>query len=113
MGLVLLLLGHDRSLDRLSKLIVAVQGPVAAGPHWFSPNPWVLGALPFLVGLMGWMPCPLDLASRSSLWIHARQNDSGHRASRAEAEADFNLGYAITVVMAVLFLLLGAVSHAS
>jgi Mn2+/Fe2+ NRAMP family transporter len=120
--LLLLLLGHYRSLDRLSKLVVAVlvvstvlataamlvQGPVAADPQWFSPNPWTLAALPFLVGLMGWMPCPLDLAAWSSLWIYAREDDSGHRASRAEVEADFNLGYAVTVVMAVLFLLLGA-----
>jgi Mn2+/Fe2+ NRAMP family transporter len=120
--LLLLLLGHYRSLDRLSKLIVGVlvvstvlataamlvQGPVAADPQWFSPNPWTLAALPFLVGLMGWMPCPLDLAAWSSLWIYAREDDSGHRASRAEVEADFNLGYAVTVVMAVLFLLLGA-----
>jgi Mn2+/Fe2+ NRAMP family transporter len=120
--LLLLLLGHYRSLDRLSKLIVAVlvlstvlatgamlvQGPEAANPQWFSPSPWTLAALPFLVALMGWMPCPLDLAAWSSLWIYARQDDSGHRGSRAEVEADFNLGYAVTVVMAVLFLLLGA-----
>jgi Mn2+/Fe2+ NRAMP family transporter len=120
--LLLLLLGHYRSLDRLSKLIVAVlvvstllatgamlvQGPAAADPQWFSPSPWTLAALPFLVALMGWMPCPLDLAAWSSLWIYARQEDSGHRGSRAEVEADFNLGYIVTVVMAVLFLLLGA-----
>ena len=120
--LLLLLLGHYRSLDRLSKLIVAVlvlstvlatgamlgQGPVAADPQWFSPSPWTLAALPFLVGLMGWMPCPLDLAAWSSLWIHARQEDCGRPSSRAAVEADFNLGYGITVVMAVLFLLLGA-----
>jgi Mn2+/Fe2+ NRAMP family transporter len=126
--LLLLLLGHYRSLDRLSKLIVAVlvlstvlatgamlvQGPVAADPQWFSPSPWTAAALPFLVALMGWMPCPLDLAAWSSLWIYARQEDSGHRGSRAEVEADFNLGYSVTVVMAVLFLLLGAwVMHGS
>jgi len=120
--LLLLWLGHYRSLDRLSKLIVAVlvlstglatgamllQGPVAADPQWFSPSPWSVAALPFLVALMGWMPCPLDLAAWSSLWIFARQEDVGQRSSRAEVEADFNLGYAVTVVMAVLFLLLGA-----
>ncbi len=120
--LLLLLLGHYRSLDRLSKLIIVVlvistvlatgamliQGPVATEPQWFSPSPWTLAALPFLVALMGWMPCPLDLAAWSSLWIYARQEDSGHRGSRAEVEADFNLGYVVTVLMAVLFLLLGA-----
>ena len=121
-GLLLLLLGHYRSLDRFSKLVVLVlvvstvvataailwQGPVAASPDFFSPSPWTAAALPFLVALMGWMPCPLDLAAWSSLWIHAREEDSGHRGSQAEVEADFNLGYLATVLMAVLFLLLGA-----
>ncbi|WP_323246547.1 NRAMP family divalent metal transporter [Synechococcus sp. CCY9202] len=117
-----LLLGHYRSLDRLSKGIVLLltistvvaalavlgRGPVAGNADLFSPSPWSLTALPFLVALMGWMPCPLDLAAWSSLWIFARQDDSGHRGSRAEVEADFNLGYLLTVAMAVLFLLLGA-----
>jgi Mn2+/Fe2+ NRAMP family transporter len=120
--LVLLLLGHYRSLDRLSKLVVVLlvlstvvataailwQGPVAASPDFFAPSPWTMAALPFLVGLMGWMPCPLDLAAWSSLWIYAREEDSGQRSSRAAVEADFNLGYLATVLMAVLFLLLGA-----
>jgi Mn2+/Fe2+ NRAMP family transporter len=120
--LVLLLLGHYRSLDRISKLVVLLlvlstvvataailwQGPVAAGPDFFSPSPWTLAALPFLVALIGWMPCPLDLAAWSSLWIYAREEDSGHRGSRAEVEADFNLGYLATVLMAVLFVVLGA-----
>jgi len=121
-GLLLLLLGHYRSLDRFSKLVVLVllvstlvaaaaifwQGPVAASPDLFSPSPWTAASLPFLVALIGWMPCPLDLAAWSSLWIYAREEDSGHRGSRAEVEADFNIGYGATVIMAVVFLLLGA-----
>ncbi|MCT0219631.1 divalent metal cation transporter [Synechococcus sp. CS-1329] len=122
--LVLLLWGHYRSLDRLSKVVIAIlvlsttaaslaallRGPAsgAAIGAMFSPSPWTLPALPFLIALMGWMPCPLDLAAWSSLWIFARREDSGHRGSRAELEADFNLGYAATVLMAVLFLVLGA-----
>ncbi len=122
--LVLLLWGHYRSLDRFSKGVVAIlvvstsvatlaallRGPVSGEPigAMFSPSPWTLPALPFLIALMGWMPCPLDLAAWSSLWIFARREDSGHRGSRAELEADFNIGYGATVVTAVLFLLLGA-----
>lgn len=120
--LLVLLLGHYRSLDRLSKLVVSLlvlstvvatgatllRGPAAPLGELFNPNPWTWASLPFLVALMGWMPCPLDLAAWSSLWIYAREQDSGHRSSRPEVEADFNLGYLATVVMAVLFLLLGA-----
>lgn len=119
--LALLLLGHYRSLDRFSKLIVLilvlctvvataavlVKGPAGSG-EMFDPSPWTLASLPFLVALMGWMPCPLDLAAWSSLWIFAREEDSGHRGGRAAVEADFNIGYAATVVTAVLFVVLGA-----
>ncbi|WP_259722769.1 MULTISPECIES: NRAMP family divalent metal transporter [unclassified Synechococcus] len=124
LSLLLLLWGHYRSLDRLSKLVVAIlvlsttaatlaallQGPVSGAPiaAMFSPSPWTLPALPFLIALMGWMPCPLDLAAWSSLWIFARSEDSGHQGSQAELEADFNIGYGATVLMAVLFLVLGA-----
>lgn len=122
--LVQLLWGHYRSLDRFSKLVVALlvvsttaaavatllKGPASGAPlgAMFTPSPWTLSALPFLIALMGWMPCPLDLAAWSSLWIFARREDSGHLSTRAEAEADFNIGYIATVVMAVLFVILGA-----
>lgn len=122
--LVLLLWGHYRSLDRFSKVVVALlvvstavatlaallKGPASGASigAMFSPSPWTLSALPFLIALMGWMPCPLDLAAWSSLWIFARREDSRHVSTRAEAEADFNIGYLVTVVMAVLFVLLGA-----
>ena len=120
--LVVLLLGQYRSLDRLSKAVVAllvlctvvaavatlIRGPAAGFSVMFTPSPWTWGSLPFLVALMGWMPCPLDLSAWTSLWIYAREQDSGHTSSRAEVEADFNIGYAATVLMAVLFLVLGA-----
>ncbi|MEO1002516.1 MAG: divalent metal cation transporter [Cyanobacteria bacterium J06638_7] len=119
--LLVLLLGHYRSLDRISKLVVllltlstiaataaALRQPPLGGGDLFSPSPWTLTSLPFLVALMGWMPCPLDLAAWSSLWIEARERDVGQRNSPAAVEADFNLGYGATVLMALLFLLLGA-----
>lgn len=121
-SLVVLLLGQYRSLDRLSKAVVAllvvctlvaavatlIRGPAADFVVMFTPSPWTWGSLPFLVALLGWMPCPLDLSAWTSLWIYAREQDSGHKSSRTEVEADFNIGYAATVLMAVLFLVLGA-----
>lgn len=121
-SLLVLLFGHYRSLDRISKVIVAllvlctvlatamalISGPAAGVVDFFQPSPWTWASLPFLVALMGWMPCPLDLAAWSSLWIFAREHDSGQRGTQEAIEADFNLGYAVTALMAVLFLLLGA-----
>jgi len=120
--LMVLLLGHYRTLDRLTKWVVSLlvvstlfaasatlmHGPSAPYSELFSPSPWTWTSLPFLVALMGWMPCPLDLSAWTSLWIAAKERDTGHRSSLKAVEADFNLGYGATVVMAVLFLILGA-----
>jgi Mn2+/Fe2+ NRAMP family transporter len=121
--LLVLLLGQYRSLDRLSKFVVSflvvstfaativalLNGPVNEElGGLFTPSPWTFAALPFVVSLLGWMPCPLDLSAWTSLWIYAREQDSGHRASRSEVEVDFNIGYGATALMAVLFLILGA-----
>ncbi|GCE65759.1 divalent metal cation transporter [cyanobiont of Ornithocercus magnificus] len=120
--LTILLFGGYRSLNKTSKNItyllivltvlatatVLLKGPAAADVNFFQPTPWTLEALPFLVALVGWMPCPLDLAAWSSLWIFAQEKDLGHHILCEEIEEDFNLGYLVTVTLAILFLILGA-----
>ncbi|MGB1417597.1 MAG: NRAMP family divalent metal transporter [Synechococcus sp.] len=123
-GLVLLL-GHYKALDRLSKLLVAlltlltgvaavsllIRGPVGdVGASWLAtdPSPWTLANLGFLIPLMGWMPGPVEMCVWPSLWMFSRARDTEHTASPAEAEFDFNLGYGVTVVTAMFFVILGA-----
>ena len=67
-------------------------------------------ALPFIVAFMGWMPGGLELSVWQSLWVQADGEDSGDRTSMAEASFDFNFGYALTVVLACLFLILGTLT---
>ena len=123
-GLVLLL-GHYKALDRLSKLLVAlltlltgvaavsllVRGPVGdVGASWLATesSPWTLANLGFLIPLMGWMPGPVEMCVWPSLWMFSRARDTEHTATPAEAEFDFNLGYGVTVVTAMFFVILGA-----
>ena len=123
-GLVLLL-GHYKALDRLSKLLVALltlltgiaavslvlRGPVGdVGASWLAtdPSPWTFANLGFLIPLMGWMPGPVEMCVWPSLWMFSRARDTDHTASPAEAELDFNLGYGVTVLTAMLFVILGA-----
>lgn len=88
-------------------------GPVA--PEGFiSSSPWTLTALPFLIALMGWMPGPIEMSSWQSLWMEAKHRDTDDYPSMEEAKLDFNVGYIMTVVLAVMFLGLGAfVMHGS
>ena len=117
--------GHYRALDRLSKLLVVlltlltgvaaasllIRGPVGdVAASWVStdPSPWTLANLAFLIPLMGWMPGPVEMCVWPSLWMFSRARDTEHTATPKEAEFDFNLGYGITVVTAMFFVILGA-----
>ncbi|MGE3275560.1 MAG: NRAMP family divalent metal transporter [Vicinamibacterales bacterium] len=112
--------GHYKALDGAMKLIMAVlaaativafgaaivHGPVA--PGFVGPSPWQAAALPFLVALMGWMPAPIEISVFQSLWIRARDIETGRRTTFDEAKFDFNLGYGLTIALAILFVGLGA-----
>ena len=122
---LILLFGHYRALDRLSKVLVAlltlltgvaaasllIRGPAGdVASTWLAadPSPWQLADLGFLIPLMGWMPGPVEMCVWPSLWMFSRARDSDHTASLQEAETDFNLGYGITVVTSMFFVILGA-----
>lgn len=68
-----------------------------------------LAALPFVVGLIGWMPAPLDISVWHSLWTLDRAEQTGHTPTGRQCRLDFDLGYALCIVTACCFLLLGAV----
>lgn len=124
---ILLLAGKYKLLDGLAKLfmpilalttiITVVLASMHAAPPadgFVPPSPWNWASLAFLVSLLGWMPAPVDLSAWSSLWMFSRKDETGHMASVKEASFDFYLGYGAAVVLAVLFLALGAlVMHGS
>ncbi len=122
---LILLFGHYRVLDRLSKVLVVLltllsvvaattllfRGPVGdVAATWVgtTPSPWTAANLGFLLPLMGWMPGPVEMCVWPSLWMFSRAVDSNHQATFKEAEFDFNLGYVVTVVTAIIFVILGA-----
>ena len=124
----ILIVGKYKALDRISKFLVALltlltffavvslilKGSInqALDTSWIKPNdsPWKFSNLGFLIPLMGWMPCPLELCVWPSLWMFSRSKDSEYVPNVKEAEFDFNLGYIITVITAIFFLTLGAIT---
>jgi Mn2+/Fe2+ NRAMP family transporter len=108
-------------LDRVMKVlmvflavgtVVAVVAAVghgrAAPPDFAAPGVWNVAGIAFLVTLMGWMPTPVDASAWPSLWMQERIKQTGHRPTLREALFDFKLGYVGSLVMAVMFLSLGA-----
>ncbi len=122
---LILFIGQYKALDLISKILVflltlltffavislLVKGPVGDINNSFinsNPSPWNMSTLGFLIPLMGWMPGPVELCIWPSLWMFSKAKDSKHTATLKEAEFDFNLGYFITVITAIFFLILGA-----
>lgn len=71
-------------------------------------SPWQLRHLPFLIALMGWMPAPIELSAWQSLWILAKNRSQNLKMTSKEGQIDFNVGYLLTLVTALFFLVLGA-----
>ncbi|WP_369742759.1 NRAMP family divalent metal transporter [Pseudidiomarina sp. PP-1MA] len=116
----LILLGSQyRALDRIAKWIMAILSLAtlvavmialvnAAPPpaDFVSPSPWSLAAIAFLVAMMGWMPVPIELSAINSLWLRSKQKLT--QVTLKHGLFDFNLGYWVTALLALLFLALGA-----
>ena len=125
---LILLLGKYNALDKISKFLVTlltiftlfavisllIKGNFnnAIAISFIKPelSPWKLSNLVFLIPLMGWMPCPVELCAWPSLWMFSKNADSKYMPSLKEAEFDFNLGYLITVITAIFFVMLGALT---
>ncbi|MFC3873772.1 NRAMP family divalent metal transporter [Neisseria musculi] len=118
-AVLLLLVGPYRTVDGMSKIIMisltlttVAAVAVAAGkgaqmqPGFIEPSPWNLGALAFIVALMGWMPAPIEISAINSMWVSAKRKLE--KVSYEDGLFDFNVGYISTAVLAVVFLALGA-----
>lgn len=122
--LVFLTIGRYRGLDWLMKVIMAalavstlaaVALAFGSGPDWraLDPTPqldavWSAAGFAFVLALLGWMPIPLDVAAWHSLWTLERAEQTGQPPGVGDAITDFRIGYIGATVLAVLFLLLGA-----
>ena len=117
----ILVTGRYTVLDSLIKVIAAVllvstvlafaiaayNGPSEPVPGFEVPEVLSGAGIFFLIALMGWMPMPIDTSTWHSLWTLERIKQTGFRPRLRETLLDFNVGYVITAVLAVLFLVLG------
>ncbi|CAG9296144.1 NRAMP family divalent metal transporter [Celerinatantimonas diazotrophica] len=94
------------TIATVGALIIAIaNGPVAPAAY-HSPSPWQLATIGFLVITMGWMPMPIEMSCISSLWLVKQRRSQV--VTRNSALFDFNLGYILTAILALVFLALGA-----
>ena len=94
---VALALGHEPNLSGL-------------GQSFTHDQLWTGATLAFVLALLGWMPIPLEFAAVHSIYSQQQTRLSGHRPSVRHASLDFAIGYIGSTVLALCFLLLGALT---
>lgn len=126
-GGALLIIGHYRWLDIVTKALMAflTLATIAATfmalplidwsqPLVFFPAEFDLVTILFIAALIGWMPTPFDVSVWQSQWVVANIRKNGYHPSKQETRLDFNVGYIGITILAICFMILGtAVMHGS
>lgn len=120
--MLILAIGKYNILDSLIKIVAVVllvsttcafllviwNGPIEPSENFIPKELWTSGGILFLLSLMGWMPTALDLSSWSSLWTLERMKQTNYRPQLRETFFEFRFAYALTVILAVMFVVLGS-----
>lgn len=117
----LLIIGKYRFLENSLKFVVSIlfialivttalvifKGRVEEITN-FTPTPIFneVGVL-FLIGLMGWMPTTVEASSWVSLWSIEKWKTEGIKPTLHESLQEFNIGYLMTAILAVFFMIIG------
>ncbi|MEM1259349.1 MAG: divalent metal cation transporter [Bacteroidota bacterium] len=91
----------------LTTVLVVYKGQVSPIPN-FEPSPVFneTGIL-FLIGLIGWMPTAVEASGWVSLWGIEKLKSTKEPPPLNEALKEFNIGYSLTAVLAVFFMMIG------
>jgi Mn2+/Fe2+ NRAMP family transporter len=118
--LAILLRGHYKALSVISKIImltlvisiifsviILTDKSHSVPIDFVAPSVWNVAAIGFIVITMGWMPAPIEISSLSSLWLKRQQREQ--KVTNKSALLDFNVGYIMTTLLAIVFLALGSI----
>jgi len=120
LSISILLIGKYKLLDNLMKyviLILTISTLVAVGVaivknnevHTFTQVfPLQTIEIYFLIAFLGWMPAPLDISIWQSIWSLEKEKTTSKKTTTKQAIFDFNIGYVGTIIMALCFVVLGA-----
>jgi Mn2+/Fe2+ NRAMP family transporter len=117
---LILVKGQYTRAERLVKVLVlafsvfAVLATIAALPQIGAGERDVFAVLEpsralvvFMIAMAGWMPIPTNGAVLISAWVREKREAAGNEFDARTARSDFHVGFTLTIVLAVCFLLLG------
>ena len=120
----LLIIGKYRFLETSLKFVVSIlfvaliittalvvfRGPVTEVEGFVPPSIFNEQGILFLMALMGWMPTTVEASSWVSLWSIEKWKDQKHKPSLRESLHEFNVGYIMTAILAIFFLIIGSMT---
>lgn len=118
---LLLIIGKYRFLENSLKAVISIlfvallvttalvleKGPVPGSESYIRPEIFNEAGILFLIGLMGWMPTAVEASGWVSLWGMENLKAMKEKPSLKLALQEFNLGYFLTALLAVFFLIIG------
>jgi Mn2+/Fe2+ NRAMP family transporter len=112
--------GQYSRAERIIKVLVilfsvlAVVAMVSAVPELGAEGRAILGDISpteanliFMIALAGWMPIPTNGAVLISAWVREKRQASGNAFDARTARSDLRIGFTLTIVLAICFVILG------
>nr|WP_298930664.1 divalent metal cation transporter [uncultured Allomuricauda sp.] len=117
----ILIIGRYRFLENSLKAVISIlfialvittvlvlqKGPVPNIQEYQRPGIFNEVGILFLIGLMGWMPTAVEASGWVSLWSMENLKTMKEKPSLKLALQEFNVGYILTAVLAIFFLIIG------
>ena len=121
---IALIIGRYRLLEISLKWVVSIlfialvvttflvinKGPVTTTPNFKPLELFNEAGILFLIGLVGWMPTAVEASGWVSMWSLEKLKSINPKPNLKEALQEFNLGYFLTALLAVFFLIVGAMT---
>ena len=118
---LLLIIGKYKFLERSLKAVITIlfvallvttimvlqKGPVPNAVSYQRPEIFNEVGILFLIGLMGWMPTAVEASGWVSLWGMENLKTMKNKPSLKLALQEFNVGYILTAVLALFFMVIG------
>ncbi|MDF0707953.1 MAG: divalent metal cation transporter [Bacteroidota bacterium] len=118
---LLLIVGKYQFLERSLKAVITIlfiallittvmvlqKGPVPNSENYQRPEIFNEAGILFLIGLVGWMPTAVEASGWVSLWGMENLKTMKNKPSLKLALQEFNVGYILTAVLALFFMVIG------
>lgn len=118
----ILLIGKYQVLELIIKIIsvlllvtmgiifvaVIIKGPIQPSVDFKADNLLEGTGLALLISMLGWMPNGMEGSTMHSVWILENERSDNEKTTLKNALLDFNIGYLMTALLAIMFLIIGA-----